>query len=43
MFPGANATVYYNEAGEPVGWDYPAEPEYDPFDGGYDPWADESD
>jgi hypothetical protein len=23
MFPGAGAEVYYNEAGEPVGWDYP--------------------
>lgn len=20
MFPGPNATVYYNEAGEPLGW-----------------------
>ena len=24
MFPGASAEVYYNEAGEPVGWDYPS-------------------
>jgi hypothetical protein len=23
MFPGSNARVDYNEAGEPVGWDYP--------------------
>ncbi len=23
MFPGAGAQVYYNEAGEPLGWDYP--------------------
>lgn len=23
MFPGANATIFANEAGEPVGWDYP--------------------
>lgn len=23
MFPGANAQVYYNEEGEPIGWDYP--------------------
>ncbi len=22
-FPGAYAQVYYNEAGEPLGWDYP--------------------
>lgn len=22
MFPGAHAIVYYNEAGEPLGWDY---------------------
>lgn len=30
MFPGPNANVYYNEAGEPLGWDYPSddEPEY---------------
>ncbi len=31
-FPGAGAQVYYNEAGEPTGWDYPG---YD--DGEYDP------
>ncbi len=33
-FPGAGAQVYYNEAGEPLGWDYPAEddPYYDPLD-----------
>lgn len=31
MFPGANARIYRNEAGEPIGWDYPSdEPEYDP-------------
>lgn len=30
MFPGANAQVYRNEAGEPIGWDYPSEePDYD--------------
>lgn len=23
MFPGAGARVDHNEAGEPVGWDYP--------------------
>jgi hypothetical protein len=23
MFPGANARIYTNEAGEPIGWDYP--------------------
>ena len=22
-FPTAGASVYYNEAGEPLGWDYP--------------------
>lgn len=34
MFPGAGAVVYYNEAGEPLGWDYPSydEPDYDPYD-----------
>ena len=35
MFPGAGAHVYYNEAGEPIGWDYPSyEPEYCPDCGG---------
>lgn len=24
MFPGAHASVYRNEAGEPIGWDYPS-------------------
>lgn len=40
LFPGANATVYYNEAGEPLGWDnnyYDNDPyyDYDPYDDGY--------
>ncbi len=26
-FPGAGARIFYNEAGEPLGWDYP---DYDP-------------
>jgi len=41
-FPGAGARVYYNEAGEPLGWDYPnydAPPDVDD----YDRWADEPD
>lgn len=33
MFPGANAHVYRNEAGEPTGWDYPSQDDpYDPDD-----------
>jgi hypothetical protein len=34
MFPGANAQIYRNEAGEPIGWDYPSYDEeyYDPDD-----------
>jgi hypothetical protein len=24
MFPGYGAQVYYNDAGEPAGWDYPS-------------------
>lgn len=30
-FPGPGAQVYYNEAGEPIGWDYPSDepPELD--------------
>lgn len=35
-FPTAGAQVYYNEAGEPTGWDYPDEgpdpDDYDPYD-----------
>lgn len=27
-FPPSNAQVYYNEAGEPMGWDVSGEPEY---------------
>lgn len=27
-FPPAGAQVYRNEAGEPLGWDIPAEPDY---------------
>lgn len=30
MFPGSNASVYYNEDGEPLGWDAPYVP--DPYD-----------
>lgn len=44
MFPGAGAQVYYNEAGEPLGWDYPSDPEFDPTDETswyYDDWLDE--
>lgn len=29
-FPGAGDQVYYNDAGEPMGWDSPGEPEHDP-------------
>ena len=36
MFPGAGASVTYNDAGEPLGWDYPSEyegmPESEPYD-----------
>ena len=37
MFPGAGAVIYRNEAGEPIGWDTPSEP--DPYDA-YDEWDD---
>jgi len=30
MFPPAGASVYYNEAGESLGWDVEGEPEYNP-------------
>lgn len=29
MFPGPGAQIYRNEAGEPIGWDYPGEYERD--------------
>lgn len=29
MFPRAGAQIYYNDAGEPTGWDYPSD---DPAD-----------
>jgi hypothetical protein len=32
MFPGAGASVYRNEAGEVLGWDYPDDGPYDPDD-----------
>lgn len=35
MFPGAGAVIYRNEAGEPLGWDYPSYDEgdsNDPYD-----------
>jgi len=33
MFPGAGAEIYRNEAGEPIGWDYPSHDDpYDPDD-----------
>jgi hypothetical protein len=40
MFPGASAEIYYNEAGEPLGWDSPSydEPWYDPDQ--FLPWYD---
>jgi hypothetical protein len=31
MFPGPGANIYRNEAGEPIGWDYPSEPDL-PYD-----------
>lgn len=36
MFPGAGAQVYYNEAGEPLGWDYPSSDDPHDPDGWYD-------
>lgn len=44
-FPGAGAQVYYNEVGEPTGWDYPGYdegPDPDDFDV-YDDEPDEDD
>lgn len=41
MFPGANAQVYYNDDGEPVGWDYPSYDEH--YDEDYDRYRYEND
>lgn len=43
MFPGAHATVYRNEAGEPLGWDNGGydEPPYDSDDYLSDDYGDE--
>ena len=43
MFPGPNASVYYNEAGEPMGWDNnyydePPEPDWDAIAAGEQAW-----
>jgi hypothetical protein len=44
MFPGPNATVYYNEAGEVTGWDNyypddaPEEPDWDRISDDEDAW-----
>ncbi len=40
MFPGPHAQIYYNDAGEPLGWDYPNYDEPPDVDD-YDRWADE--
>ena len=32
MFPPANAQIYYNEEGEPLGWDIPSDDPPDPDD-----------
>lgn len=32
MFPGPGAQIYRNEAGEPLGWDYPDAYEPDPHE-----------
>jgi hypothetical protein len=36
VFPGAGASVHYNEAGEPLGWDYPSDDGPDDPGGGPD-------
>ncbi len=32
MFPGPGARIYRNEAGEPLGWDYPSDDPTDYYD-----------
>ena len=45
MFPGPGARVDYNEAGEPIGWDYPSEDDdiYPGYDVAYDRDDDDDD
>ena len=38
MFPGAGAVVYCNEAGEPLGWDYPSDDPYEAVDNFESSW-----
>lgn len=38
MFPSAGAQIYRNEAGEPIGWDYPSDEEPGDFDDHYENW-----
>jgi hypothetical protein len=40
MFPGAGAQVYYNEAGEPLGWD---SADYDGPQDAFDAYNEEED
>ena len=39
MFPGAGASVYYNEDGEPLGWDYPSYDDAPDVDDFYDDYS----
>lgn len=32
MFPGPHAVVITNDDGEPIGWDYPSDPDPNDFD-----------
>ena len=32
MFPGPGAQITRNEAGEPLGWDYPSDEPFDSYD-----------
>lgn len=41
MFPGAGAHVYYNEASEPIGWDYPNYDDPHEYDWDDRPWVPE--
>lgn len=35
-FPGAGARIFTNEAGEPIGWDYPSDEPYEDWTPDYD-------
>ncbi len=40
-FPGAGAHVYYNDAGEPLGWDYPSDDPHNSYESDDRDWCEQ--